>query len=185
MKKLFIAAIIAVPLMFSNCKPNNSGGDPKAVLSQFFDALKKKDIAAAKKLATEDSKQLLDLMESGMAKMKDTADDEKFDKTKVEFGEPKIDGDRATIAVKEPKSNESMNFTLKKEKGDWKVAFDKATMMGNAMEKLNEKGINVSDSVNKAMKELEDVNMDSLKEQVGEGMRMMDSINNQMKQKKD
>lgn len=185
MKRILSAALIAVPFLFFSCKQNSSGGDPKAVLSQFFDALKKKDIAAAKKLATEDSKQLLDLMESGMKSVRDSADDEKFDKTKVEFGEPKIDGDRATIAVKEPKSNESMNFTLKKEKGDWKVAFDKATMMGNAMEKLNEKGINVSDSVNKAMKELEGVNMDSLKEQVGTGMKMMDSISNEMKKKRD
>jgi hypothetical protein len=65
-----------------------------------------------------------------------------------------------------------MNFTLKKEKGDWKVAFDKATMMGNAMEKMNEKGINVNDSLSKAMDELKDMNIDSLKEK----MQAMDSV---------
>src|SRR6476620_2460351 len=119
MKKILFAALLLSPVLFYSCK--SGGGDPKAVLIQFFDAIKAKDIPAAKKLATEDSKQLLDLMETGMKMQKDQKDDDKFDKAKMEFGEPKIEGDKATIAVKEIGSGESMNFTLKKEKGTWKV----------------------------------------------------------------
>ena len=180
MKKMFFTALLLSQAIFFSCNTGASG-DPKAVLSQFFDALKKKDIIAAKKLATEDSKQLLDLMETGMKMDTDPKGDDKFDKTKMEFGETKIDGDKATVAVKETSSGETMHFSLKKEKGDWKVAFDKATMMGNAMEKMNEKGINPTDSINKAMEELKGLNMDSLKRAINEGMKegmkAMDSVN--------
>ncbi len=180
MKKTLFAVLLLSPVLFFSCN-SGASGDPKAVLSKFFDALKKKDIVAAKKLATEDSKQLLDLMETGMKMDKDSKGEEKFDKTKMEFGETKIDGDKATVAVKETSSGETMNFSLKKEKGDWKVAFDKATMMGSAMEKMNEKGINPTDSINKAMEEFKGLNMDSLKREISEGMKegmkAMDSVN--------
>ncbi|MEO7314970.1 MAG: hypothetical protein ABIW47_07285 [Ginsengibacter sp.] len=40
-----------------------------------------------------------------------------------------IDGDRATINIKEKDSGEETNFILKKEDGAWKVAFDKASFI--------------------------------------------------------
>lgn len=141
MKKfMFALALLGGIVLYSGCKGGGSG-DPKKTLEAFFDALAKKDIEAARKLATAESKSMLDMMEMGMKMAKDdTKETDKYDKTKMEFGEPKIEGDKATIAVKEKASGESTNFSLKKEGGEWKVAFDKASMMQMGMEKINEKG---------------------------------------------
>lgn len=163
MKKLLMAAAVISTVLFFSCNSTNSS-DPKAVLTSFFDALAKKDISAARKLATAESKSMLDMMEMGMKMGGDKdAKDEKYDKTKMEFGEPKIEGDKATIEVKEKASGEGTTFTLKKESGAWKVAFDKASMMTMGMDKMKEKGVDASDSLN-------NMNIDSLGDKVKEGL---------------
>lgn len=145
MKKLLMAAaVIGSVVFFSSCNSAGSS-DPKAVLISFFDALAKKDISAARKYATAESKSMLDMMEMAMKAGGDKEKDEKYDKSKMEFGEPKIDGDKATIEVKEKASGEATNFTLKKESGAWKVAFDKASMMNMGMDKMKEKGVDNMD----------------------------------------
>ncbi len=150
MKKILLPLLVfSTVLFFGSCK--SGGGDPKAVLTEFFDALSKKDIAAARKLATEESKSMLDMMEMGMKMDASSKETDKYNKDKMSFGEPKIEGDKATVAVKEKDSGETMNFTLKKEKGSWKVAFDKASMMEMGMEKAKEKGVDVSEKMNEAM----------------------------------
>jgi hypothetical protein len=166
MKKiLFGAAVIAMAGLFS-CNGAGSG-DPKSVLISFFEALGKKDIAAARKLATESSKQMLDLMEMGMKSNPDkNAKDDKFDKDKMEFGEPKIDGDKATIHVKEKGTQDGTDFNLKKEGGSWKVAFDKSMMtdkINEGMDKMKDSG--AMDSLNNELKNDTSLNrmMDSLK----------------------
>lgn len=180
MKKILLSLLVLSSAVFFSC--NSGGDDPKAVLSQFFDAMSKKDVAAARKLTTAESKSMLDMMEMGMKMSPSEAKaDEKYDKSKMEFGEPKIEGDKATIAVKEKSSGEAMNFTLKKEGGSWKVAFDKNSMMNMGMEKMKEGGINASDSIGKAMDELKNLNMDSLKQGMEEGMKSLDSATNELK----
>jgi len=179
MKKILLSLLVLSTVTFFSC--GSGGGNPKAVLSDFFDALSKKDIAAARKLATEESKSMLDMMEMGMKMDASSKETDKYDKSKIKFGEPKIEGDKATIAVKEKGTGETLNFTLKKEKGSWKVAFDKASMMSMGMEKMNEKGINVSDSIGKAMDEIKDINMDSLKQGMQEGMKALDSVSKELK----
>jgi delta 1-pyrroline-5-carboxylate dehydrogenase len=174
MKKLFVAAaILSTVILFTGC--GGSGGDPKAALTAFFDAMGKKDVEAARKLATADSKSMLDMMEMGlkMAKDKDTKETDKFDKSRMEFGEAKIEGDKATIPVKDKKSGESTNFTLKKEEGKWKVAFDKASIMQMATDKMSEKG--GMDSLSHAVDELKNINVDSLKEGIEKGKEALDS----------
>ncbi len=175
MKKFFFAVALLSTVSFIGC---NSGGgeDPKAVLSKFFEALSKKDIATARKLATKDSKSMIDMMEMGMNMSKDSKDNDKFNKDKMEFGEPKIEGDKATVSVKEKGTEDTQNFILKKEDGSWKVAFDKASIMSMGMEKMKNEGQNPADSLNKAMEELKNVNMDSLKDKVNESMQKLDSI---------
>ena len=102
----------------------------------------------------------------------------------MEFGEVKIDGDKATVPVKEKESGESLNYILKKEDGSWKVAFDKASMMSMGMEKMNEKGINVADSMGNIMEKLKDVNLDSLQKGLKEGSKAMDSASKMLEQLK-
>ncbi len=180
MKKLFVAVFAFSAVYMNSC--NSGGGDPKAVLVSFFDAMAKKDIAAARKLATADSKGMFDLMEMGMKMAENTADNktkEQFDKSKMEFGEAKIDGDRATVNVKETKGGESINFLLKKEGGSWKVAMDMATMMSMGAEKMKEEGMS-DDEMNKLkddMEKLKNISPDSMQKLMNKGMQALDSLN--------
>jgi Domain of unknown function (DUF4878) len=186
MKKLLVVFFAFSTLYLSSC--NSGGGDPKAVLTSFFDAMAKKDIAAARKLATADSKAMFDLIEMGM-KMKDnTVEDktnEQFDKSKVEMGEAKIDGDKATVNVKETKNGESINFVLKKEAGSWKVAMDMATMMSMGTEKMKEKGFNDEqmDKMQGEMEKFKNMSADSLKMMMDKGMQTLDSLKKTMDKK--
>ena len=138
MKKLFLASAIVAMAIMTGC--HSGGGDPKQVLMSFFTALSKKDISGAKKYATKESESMFSMLEMGMKMGGDKMGDmEKYDKSKMEFGEAKIEGDKATVPVKDISSGESTNFILKKESGDWKVAFDKATMMQMGTDKMKEK----------------------------------------------
>lgn len=179
MKKILLALAITASLFFVSCK--SGSGDPKSVLIAFFDALGKKDMTAAKKLATKDSEAMFSMMEMGMNMAKDAKKEEvnKFDKTKMEFGETKIDGDKATVAVKDKTSGENTNFILKKENGDWKVAFDKASLMQMGTDKMKEKGIDPSaamDSLNNGMDKLKNMNMDSLSTKMNESMEKLKEL---------
>jgi hypothetical protein len=186
MKKLLVVLFAFSALYISSCK--SGGGDPKAVLTGFFDAMAKKDIPAARKLATADSKGMFDLMEMGM-KMKDNTTEDKtseqFDKTKIEMGEAKIEGDRATVNVKEKKSGEAVDFVLKKEGGEWKVAMDMATMMSMGAEKMKEKGMNDEQmgDLNEKMDKFKNMSADSLKMMMDKGMKALDSLKNAMDKK--
>ncbi len=181
MKKILLAIVVLSSFSLNGCK--SGGGDPKVVLEQFFDALSKNNIEAARKLATKDSKSMIDMMEMGMKMAKDKKDSDKFSKANMEIGEPKIDGDKAVIAVKEKTTGENLNYTLKKEEGSWKVAFDKSSLMSMGMEKMNEKGINPADSIGKAMDELNNLNVDSLKDGMKKGMEALDTLKRLMKDK--
>jgi hypothetical protein len=178
MNKLFLSLITICTLLLFSCK-NNGGGDPKAVLAEFIDALGKKDMATARTLATAESKSMLDLMEMGMKS--DSSESLKYDKSKMEFGEAKIEGDKATVPVKETTSGETINYTLKKEEGSWKVAFDKSSLMNIGMEKMNEKGINPMDSLQSGLDKLNEMDVDSIKQGMREGMKMLDSVNDKNK----
>lgn len=82
----------------------------------------------------------------------------------MEFGDAMIVGDKATVPVKDKISGETTNFTLKKEDGDWKVAFDKLTMTELGKEKMKGKKElnNMADSSKKMMQEMSKMT-DSLK----------------------
>jgi len=180
MKKMLLAVAVTVSFLFVGC--NAGGGDPKTVLMAFFEALSKKDIAGAKKLATKDSEAMFSMIEMGMQMNKDNKDMEKYDKSKMEFGETKIEGDKATVAVKDKNTGESTNFILKKESGSWKVAFDKASMMQMGADKMKEKGMDTNagmDSLNSGLDKLKDMNTDSLAAKMKEGMDKLKELKEQ------
>jgi hypothetical protein len=188
MKKLLMAVAVVSAAFLTSCGGGANGKDPKAVLMAFFDALSKKDIAGARKYATAESKSMLDMMETAAKLGGDKKDDGKYDKTKMEFGEPKIDGDKATIEVKEKEGGDVTNFTLKKESGDWKVAFDKSSMMNMGMDKMKNAGENGMDKVNEGLDKVKDMNLDSLGDKVKEGLNKLnenkDKIEEALKQLK-
>jgi hypothetical protein len=169
MKKLAFGIVALATVALFSCK-GSGGGDPKSALKGFFEAMSKKDIAAAKKFATEESSSMFSMMELGLkeGEKKEGGDMMKdFDMSKVEFGEAIIDGDKAKVPVKNKAEGETINFRLKKEKGDWKVAFDKASMMEMATEKMAEPGF--KDSLNNAMDKIGD--MDSISGEMNEAMK--------------
>ena len=91
----------------------------------------------------------------------------------------KIEGDKATVAVKDKTSGESTNFILKKESGNWKVAFDKASLMQMGTDKMKEKGMNSNDMIDSAqngLEKLKEMNPDSLANKMKEGMDKLKEI---------
>lgn len=176
MKRILMAAVVLATVTFAGC--NAGGGDPKAVLLAFFEAMSKKDFVAAKKLATKDSESMFSMIEMA-AKMggKESKNEMNFEKDKMVFGEPKIEGDKATVEVKDKEKGEGVNFTLKKEGGSWKVAFDKASMMQMGMEKMNEKGMDataVMDTVTSGLNKLKEMNIDSITDKMKEGINQIE-----------
>ncbi len=144
MKKIFgfFLVVAFVAPIFIGCKGKDSvANDPKVILTTFFERMSKKDIDCAAKLATKDSKGTLDMMKKGMEaaeKMKGMGGAEEKDPTadfkKMTFGDAKIDGDKATVAVTNPaKGKEPFEFPLVKEGGEWKVDFSMSTLMKMGM----------------------------------------------------
>jgi hypothetical protein len=179
MKKMMLASLVVFTVLFlGSCK--SAGSDPKATLIAFFDALEKKDIEGARKLATAESKSMIDMMEMGMKMAKDSKDADKFDKTKMEFGEAKIEGDKASVPVKEKSTGETTNFTLKKEGGSWKVAFDKNSMMEMGMQKMKDHGEN-TDKMKNEIDQLKNLNADSIKDAMEKSAKTLDSVDKLLK----
>lgn len=160
MKKIILFSAIIVAFGAIGC--NSNGSDPKGVLMSFFEALGKKDIEGAKKYATKDSEAMLGMMQMGMSMAPDSTKDKIYNKNNMEFGDAKIEGDKAIVAVKDKKSGETTNYILKKEGGAWKVAFDKATMTQMGTDKMKNMNNNGMDKMNNGMdsssKMMEDMN---------------------------
>lgn len=192
MKKIILLIITAFVVIFSGCK--SGGGDPKTVLNHFFDALAKKNIEEAKKYVTKDSEGMMGMVEMGMKNIPDSAGNMMYNKENMEMGDAVISGDRATVPVKDKKSGEETDFVLKKEDGNWKVAFDKSTLMEMAQKKMKEsgmggmKGMGGMNGMDSGMNE----NMDSLqnhlknisKEDMEKAQKMMDSASKMLNEMK-
>lgn len=198
---LFIAA--ATIVLMAGCKGKDSVvNDPKAVLVAFFEKMSQKDIDGAAKLATKGSKGTMEMMKKGMdmaegmkdkmgtdVKEKDPAEDFK----QMVFGEAKIDGDNATVAVTNPaKDNKTFDFPLKKEDGSWKVDFNMGTLMkmgmkesgkNNPLDDMNKDNTDTTGMTDKIEKYM---NSDSLKEAMGKLDSLMKNIDpEKMKHLKD
>jgi hypothetical protein len=167
MKRNTLILIISV-FIFAGCKTENAGDDPKEVVTQFMDAVSAGDFSKARALSTPESQMVFTLMEMGMKDNK--AELKKFDRTKIETGTATISGETATVSVKEKSSGESINVPLKKINGSWKVAFDFTSFLNMATAKAKEKGIVITDSVDKALKEIKLLNIDSIKREMNKGL---------------
>lgn len=180
----FFVAAAAMMLAITGCKGKGAvADDPKAVIVAFFERMAQKDIEGAAKLATKDSKAALDMMKKGMEmaeKFKDMKTEKDEDPAEefasMEFGETKVDGETATVAVYNKKKDETIDFPLKKEDGSWKVDFSMSTLMKMGMDKAKEKRMNGmdendEDDMNDAMEKMKNFNMDSLQK----GLKMLDS----------
>jgi hypothetical protein len=147
MKKIGFFFFFSIALFLFSCQ-SNSVSNPKDVLNLFFEALAKKDVNEAKKYVTKDSEGMMGMVEMGMKNVSDSSNQMMYNKENIIMGEPVIEGDRATIPVTEKRSNEETDFVLKKENGEWKVAFDKSTLMEMAQKKMKEHGMNPGETGN-------------------------------------
>lgn len=97
------------------------------------------------------------------------------------MGDATITGDQATVPVKDKKSGETTDFILKKESGDWKVAFDMATLMDMANKKMKEHG-NMNGSDSAGMNETIDSANSHLKEKMERAQKLIDSLKDAQKE---
>jgi hypothetical protein len=177
MKKIFSFLLLAIAMgsISTGCGGGGmSNASPKEVLVAFFEKLAKKDIDGATKLATKDSKATMDMMKKGLEmaeKMKDQVKD-KEDPTEefknMEVGEAKINGDNATVSVKNKKKEEEVEFPLKKEDGAWKVDFSMATLMKMGMDQKNKRSEMNGDNSMNGMGEVDSAS-------IQKGLQVMDS----------
>jgi hypothetical protein len=154
----FLPAVAAVAIVLAGCKGSMSSAGPKEVLAAFFEKLAQKDMDGAAKLATKDSKSTIDMMKKGIEmqeKMKDQGngmkeDDPAEEFKNVEMGDAKINGDAATVPVRNKKKDTEFDFPLKKEDGAWKVDFSMTTLMTMGMQEKRKQdemsGIDRSDT---------------------------------------
>jgi hypothetical protein len=179
MKRIFFLwAFTGFVFLLQGC--GGVGSNPKTTLNAFFDAMIKKDIPEVRKLTTSDSKGMIDMMEKGMQMAKETNETEKYDKQRMDIGEAIIEGNKATIPIKDKVSGESSKFILKKEGGSWKVAFDMGSIMEMASDKMKEKGFN-ADSLSKMMDEIKNMNIDSLTKNFDKNPGSIDSLKEALK----
>lgn len=103
----------------------------KTAITSFFTALNHKNPQSAKLYATQESADILNLIQQQMIASPDTSSNtnEKFLISNI-----KINGNIATASVRSETQQTPLTVTVKKIGNDWKVAFDKnsiATMMGH------------------------------------------------------
>jgi hypothetical protein len=96
-------------------------GSPNEVAKAFLTAMNKADYEAAKKLGTDDTKKLLDMTATFAAMMPDSIKKLSAAKKVETIGEPKIEGDKATVSYKESDSPEQKSLSLVKKEGKWLV----------------------------------------------------------------
>jgi len=118
MKKLFSLVIVAIVIVaVSAC--GNKKNTPEAVAEKFLGHLNKKEYAEAKKLGTENTKQMLDMMESfAGANKKEEAKDVKIENLKCETTE-----DKAKCTYTAEAKAETID--LVKQDGNWLVDMKK------------------------------------------------------------
>ena len=187
MKQLILSVVTVSLLTLAGCKSGSS--DPKGVLISFFNAISKKDFTTVKKVTTKDSEGMMGMMQMAMQNMPDSSEAIKFSMDNLELGDAVVNGEVATVPVKEKKSGETTDFTLKKEDGAWKVAFDKSTLMGMAQKKMKEHGVgDMGQGMIDSLRNLNGgtmPNMDSIsKEAMMRAHKMMDSVNEKLRDAK-
>ncbi len=133
MKRILSLLILTTSLLLYSCK--HTDNDPSAVSKAFVDAILKKDFTEAGKYATKDSQSAMEMLKSAENMYRQFGKQDEFDIAKelrgkkIDFTEPKMDGDkRATLTIL-ANGQEKIPLILVKEGEDWKVAFDKATIM--------------------------------------------------------
>jgi Domain of unknown function (DUF4878) len=139
-----MCAAIALVLAVSACSLLNRS-TPTATFKAFFEASKKKDAAGMKKTLSKGTLEMFDKLAKEQNKSTDDMlkevdkDDNKSEKM-PETRNEKINGDTATLEVKNDKTGKWDTLPFVKENGEWKIALDKflEDMLKGFSDKLKE-----------------------------------------------
>jgi hypothetical protein len=133
MKKI-ILLLIAISFIAFVCYAGNKDNEPKTVAKQYLEKIIALDFAGAKKQATSNTVELINLSETLSNLMSDSLKTEAL-KVKVEILDEKIDGNNAVVTYL--RSDFAGNQTLKliKVEGKWLVNQSKDDELGVLGEK--------------------------------------------------
>ncbi|MCF6366392.1 MAG: DUF4878 domain-containing protein [Bacteroidales bacterium] len=125
MKKLLSIGFVLVFSAFMFSCGGGSSDNPADVAKDFLTALAEQDYDTAKDLGTEETGQLISMIE-GMAAMipAEEAEAGKEDIKTLKMGEVTEDGDKATVKYSTDKEGEK-TVDMEKVDGKWKVAMKK------------------------------------------------------------
>ena len=120
-------ALAFVVMVVSACSLFRSS--PTATFKKFFEASKKKDVPGIRKTLSKGSLEMFDKFAKQQNKtmdemLKDVDKDSKTE-TMPETRNEKIDGETATLEIKNEKTGKWDSLPFVKEEGEWKIAFDK------------------------------------------------------------
>lgn len=123
-KFLSLSLVVLIATFMFSCG-GGSSSDPKAVAEDFLKALATQDYDSAKELGTEQTVQMLSMIEGMISMMpKDQVEKDKENIKTLKMGEVKIDGDNAVVYYDTAKES-GQKIELKKVDGDWKVDMKK------------------------------------------------------------
>lgn len=174
MKTSIVALFITSLLILNGC--NSETQKPEIVVESFFDALSKQDFETAKEFATKKSESVLDMISLAANFQIEKMDSSMFDKSRLQFGTPKIEGDSAIVEVSIKNSNEFIPLKLKKEDGDWKVAFEAETLMKIGLDKIKKEGRKKEQQLDKELEIIQNMPLDSLKDEMLNNLQKLDSV---------
>ena len=125
MKKLLSIGLVLVFSAFMFSCGGGSSDNPADVAKDFLTALAEQDYDTAKDLGTEETVQLITMIE-GMAAMipMEEAEADKENIKSLKMGEVEIDGDNAVVYYGTDKNSDE-KIDLQKVDGKWKVAMKK------------------------------------------------------------
>ncbi|MCD6064102.1 MAG: hypothetical protein K0R82_2013 [Flavipsychrobacter sp.] len=131
MKKLLLslAATFVIAIALTSCNTNS----PKAAADKFLTNLYHMDYEAAKEVATEDTKKMLDMMAQFSSMMPDSTK-ESAKKIKVDIKDVKEEGDKATVIYTTSESAGDQKIDLVKQNGKWLVQYNKQDTGGDMTE---------------------------------------------------
>jgi hypothetical protein len=174
MKTSIVAILIIDLLILNGC--NSETQKPEIVVESFFDALSKQDFETAKELSTKKSESVLDMISLAANFQLQKMDSSMFDKSRLQFGTPKIEGDSAIVEVSIKNSNEFIPLKLNKEDGDWKVVFDEETLMKIGLDKIKTEGRKNGQQLDKQLESIQNLPLDSLKDELQNSLQKLDSV---------
>ena len=123
-----LCAALAVILAASACSLLNRS-TPTATFKAFYEASNKKDVSGMKKTLSKGTLDMFDKLAKEQNKSTDellkSFDKEDKNQKMPETRNEKINGDTATLEVKNDKTDKWDTLPFVKENGEWKIALDK------------------------------------------------------------